>query len=146
MKQACPCIRYQDGYKYQLQTSARIQSGCIPGAAIHTEYIRLETNGELHLREGYAWDGASGPMPDLKCIMRGSLAHDAMYQLMREGHLDHAQFREAADRCLQRLCIEDGMWRLFAWLAYRVVRRFGNPYCDPSSQRPWIKAPGGCGP
>ena len=44
----------------------------------------------------------------------GSLLHDALYQLMREGLLDHTLHREAADRILQSLCREDGMTALRA--------------------------------
>jgi len=34
--------------------------------------------------------------------MRGSLVHDALYQLMRDGHLDRATHREAADPAASR--------------------------------------------
>jgi hypothetical protein len=57
----------------------------------------------------------------------GSLLHEALYQLMREGLLVHAIHCEAADRILQRLGREDGMTALRAWWVYQGVRPFTNP-------------------
>lgn len=139
------CIVYNSGYKYQLKEAyVFINSGIIPPAAINTDYIALDMNGNLSISGGYAWDGPSGPTIDTKNFMRGSLAHDALYQLMREELLDHNQYREAADRLLQSLCKEDGMWALRAWWVYLGVRIFGDPSADPASRRPPEKAPDGC--
>jgi hypothetical protein len=57
--------------------------------------------------------------------MRGSLIHDALYQLMREQHLD-IRFRAAADRLLFQLCLADGMNPLLARWVYFCVRCFGK--------------------
>jgi hypothetical protein len=78
--------------------------------------------------------------------MRGSLVHDALYQLMRDEYLDRAVYRDAADRTLQKICKEDGMWSLRAWWVYQGVRLFADPAADPASKRPWIRAPEGCEP
>ena len=56
--------------------------------------------------------------------MRGSLVHDALYQLMREGLLDLG-WRETADQELRRVCLEDGMSAIRAWWVYKAVR-FGG--------------------
>ena len=80
--------------------------------------------GVLHIRAGYCWDGMSGGAFDTKTAMRGSLVHDALYQLLREGRLDPA-YRLGADRALRGICIEDGMWRIRANFDYRILRRFG---------------------
>ena len=92
--------------------------------------------------KGYAWDCPSGPTLDTRNFMRGSLVHDALYQLMRESLLDHTIHREPADRILQSLCREDGMTALRAWWVYQGVRLFGNPASDPAQQRPVLWAPG----
>ena len=76
--------------------------------------------------------------------MRGSLIHDALYQLMREKHLDHRTYRPVADKILQRLCREDGMSRLRAWWVYQGVRLFADPASEPSSDKPVTLAPKGC--
>ncbi|MDO8463979.1 MAG: hypothetical protein Q7S46_01820 [Gallionella sp.] len=138
------CIEYNDGYKYQLKETYSLPIEIQPDADITTPFIRLDTRGNLTLVKGYAWDGPSGPTIDTLNFMRGSLAHDALYQLMREKELDNDKFREAADRILQRICKEDGMWPLRAWWVYHGVRLFADPAADPASKRPAIRAPKGC--
>ena len=140
------CIAYKGGYKYQLKESYAVRIPVIPAAAIHTEYVSLETTGDLSLKEGYAWDGPSGPTIDTLTFMRGSLVHDALYQLMREGYLDHTVYREAADRTLRDICKEDGMWSVRAWWVYQGVRLFADPAADPADDRPLRYAPKGCQP
>lgn len=139
------CIVYNGGYKYQLKETCSIaDTGIMPPEAIETEYIGLDPAGTLTISAGYAWDGPSGPTVDTRNFMRGSLAHDALYQLMREKLLDHEQYREPADRLLQRLCREDGMWAPRAWWVYQGVRLFGDHSADPATRRPPMYAPGGC--
>jgi len=140
------CIAYKDGYKYQLKETYRLILDINPAEPIDTEYIDLDTQGNITIYEGYAWDGPSGPTIDTLSFMRGSLVHDALYQLMRDGYLDHVIYREAADRILQRICKEDGMWSLRAWWVYHGVRLFADPAADPASKRPLIRAPKGCDP
>lgn len=78
--------------------------------------------GLLTMKKGYAWDGPSGPTIDTKNFMRGSLVHDALYQLMRNGQLA-PQWREGADQELRRICREDGMNRFRAWYVLQGVRK-----------------------
>lgn len=140
------CIAYNGGYKYQIKKTYAVTSDIKPIESIDTEYIQLHADGVLTIKEGYAWDGPSGPAIDTKDFMRGALVHDALYQLMREKHLDHDTYREAADRQLQKICLEDGMWTVRAWWVYEAVRRFGDPAADPSVKRPVVYAPDGCSP
>lgn len=117
-------IKYQCGYKYQIQDNATIT---LPkeweALRCANDWIALEY-GLLRVKAGYAWDGASGPTIDSKCSMRASLAHDALYQLMREGLISR-DLKDKADDLLRDLCREDGMsiWR--AWLWHRAVKQFG---------------------
>lgn len=138
-------IAYRGGYKYQLQEGYSLEISIRPAAAVGNDYIALDPQGALRIAKGYAWDGPSGPTLDTANFMRGSLVHDALYQLMREGLLDHTIHREAADRILQSLCREDGMTALRAWWGYQGVRLFGNPASDPAQLRPVLWAPGGAG-
>jgi len=138
------CIAYKGGYKYQLKARYVVSISIKPTKAIRTKYIALSTKGLLTIREGYAWDGPSGPTIDTLSFMRGSLVHDALYQLMRENYLDHDTYREAADRTLQSICKEDGMWRIRAWWVYQGVRFFGKPASDPADDRPITFAPERC--
>ena len=138
-------IAYKDGYRYQLQEGYSLEISIRPAAAVANDYIALDPQGALRIAKGYAWDGPSGPTLDTRNFMRGSLVHDALYQLMREGLLDHTIHREAADRILQSLCREDGMTALRAWWVYQGVRLFGNPASDPAQLRPVLWAPGAAG-
>lgn len=99
-------IRYREGYKYQLASAYRVMIEIYPLPRIATSFIALEPDGLLTISEGYAWDGPSGPAIDTSDLMQASLVHDALYQLMREGHLAY-EHREAADRILQRIYSED---------------------------------------
>lgn len=138
------CIVYKAGYKYQLQEPCRITLDLRPPAPVHTDWIDFDGDGTLTLRKGYAWDGPSGPTVDTPAFMRGSLVHDALYQLMREGHLDPAVCRAPADALLRALCLEDGMSAPRAWWVHLGVRWFADPAADPAQDRPPRRAPRGC--
>lgn len=138
------CITYKGGYKYQLKEDYSVQVDIKPQMDVKTPYIELDLNGLLTVMKGYAWDGPSGPTIDTLNFMRGSLVHDALYQLMRERHLDKNTYRNVADRLLQRMCKEDGMWSIRAWWVYWGVRLGGGPAADPAHKRPVVKAPKGC--
>lgn len=133
-------IRYRDGYKYWLAEACQIFVEIHPIEDVVTEWLLLNKEGFLSIMRGYAWDGPSGPMPDTKDAMRGSLVHDALYQLIREGHLD-GRYRDVADKKLREICLEDGMSHPTAELLYQAVHIFGNPYADPASLKPAIDAP-----
>ncbi len=139
------CISYRDGYKYQLADDYAVRIGIAAEARVETPYVALTADGVLTLKKGYAWDGASGPAIDTLNLMRASLVHDALYQLMREKLLDHEKHREAADRLLRRISREDGVSAPRAWLLYQGVRLFGKPFADPKHRHAVIRAPKGCG-
>lgn len=134
-------IKYREGYKYQLAEDYQVLISIRPREFILTEYIRLDVDGTLSIKEGYAWDGPSGPAIDTKNFMRGSLVHDALYQLMREKHLDHDTWRDEADAELRKICLEDGMSSARAWWVYQGVRFGGGPAADPAHDKPVLEAP-----
>jgi len=94
----------------------------------------------ISIVKGYAWDGPSGPAIDTASFMRGSMVHDALYQLMRDGYLEHS-YRKQSDQLLQQICKEDGMWTLRAFWVYLGVRLFANPASKPSHSKQLLKAP-----
>lgn len=132
-------ISYKKGYKYQLAETYSVTTDVVSLRPIMTEYIRLFDN-RLIVEKGYAWDGPSGPTIDTPNFMRGSLVHDALYQLMREGLLG-PEWRKQADMELRRICLEDGMSRLRAWWVYRGVRLGAGFAANPVNRKPILKAP-----
>jgi hypothetical protein len=133
-------MKYRSGYKYQLAEDYEVFVDICPEEMINTPYLSLMPNGYLTIRQGYAWDGPSGPTFDTKTFMRGALVHDALYQLMRWDLL-HSVNRAKADLELQRLCLEDGMWSLRAKWVYRGVRLGGGPAASPESRKRIETAP-----
>lgn len=125
------CYRKLKGYKYQLMEDYPLQIKILPKAPITKGFIRLTKTGKLTIKRGYAWDGPSGLTLDTRNFMRGSLVHDALYQLMRERHLDHVKDRKRADALLHDICREDGMSKLRADYVYKAVRTFGLKSAKP---------------
>ncbi len=138
------CISYKKGYKYQLVEDYIIETDIKPKQLITTEYLNLTLQGKLTIKKGYAWDGPSGPAFDTKNFMRGSLVHDALYQLMREKPLVAGKFKKPADRLLEKVCIEDGMSKIRAQWVYYGVKIGGRPATDPANKKRVIKAPKSC--
>lgn len=117
-------------WKYRLQKRHSQSVPIHPSKTIVTEYIMLTNEGVLTVEAGYCWDGPSGPAIDTANFMRGSLIHDALYQLIRERHLP-ADDRISADRALREACIEDGMSSIRAWWVYHGVRVGGGSAIKP---------------
>ncbi len=138
------CIKFKSGYKYQITADYEINISVYPENNITTEYIDLNKEGMIFIKRGYAWDGPSGPTIDTKNFMRGSLIHDALYQLMREEHLSADKYRDIADRLLQNHCKEDGMTSLRAWIVYKALKFGGGPAADPANNKPIKFAPKNC--
>ena len=128
-------IYYKEGYKYQLVKDYAVQTQVF-GLQVDSAFITLYPTGILIIRKGYCWDGASGPTIDTKNSMRGSLVHDALYQLLREGklvahiedpkekHTEHERIRQIADDALADICKEDGMANVRAELWEFAVENF----------------------
>lgn len=135
-------MKYKSGYKYQLYDDYEV---CIPelsGEYLSTNYIGIHLDGRFVVAKGYAWDGPSGIAIDTKNFMRGSLVHDALYQLIREGGLPQTEaMRELADKILRHICLEDGMSRIRAWWIYRAVRMFGGWAASPRNRKKVLVAP-----
>lgn len=134
-------ILYREGYNYQLAADHVVATPFRPTKPIENDFVELLPTGILRVKEGFAWDGPSGPAIDTANFMRGSVIHDACYQLMREGCLNHETCREPTDRLLQQICLADGMSKLRAWWVYEGVRLCGDPAADPAHKRPILKAP-----
>ena len=119
-------IAYFSGIKYQLATDYTVQTDIRPRYPIRTEYVDLRMDGTLTIRAGFGWDGPSGPAPDLLCLMRGSLVHDAVAYLMRRGYLDFSAYFHAVNKELEKICLEDGCQPAAAELVFFAVDSLSN--------------------
>jgi hypothetical protein len=136
-------IRYRSDYKYQLAEDYRVKTLIRSKAAIKTDFIDLDIAGNLLIKQAYAWDGPSGPVKDTPENMRASLVHDALYQLMRNNHLNKRTYRKTADVQFSIICKEDGVSSRTANLWYHGLRRFGKPAASPQNKKKIARAPRG---
>jgi len=132
-------IYYKKGFKYQLTRTYTVQTSLL-GYSISTRYITLTIDGLLTIHQGYCWDGPSGPSVDTKNFMRGSLIHDALYQLMREEELPQEE-RYLADRILMQACLQDGMCKIRAWYVFESVKKFASFAASPHNKKEELTAP-----
>jgi len=112
-------------YKYNLHSDYEYSAAVEVKEPCDLGYIEITQDGKLFIRKGYAWDGPSGPTFDTKNFMRGSLVHDALYQLIRENKIEPDQ-RTRSDEILREICLEDGMSKIRAWWVFKGVNWFGK--------------------
>jgi len=133
-------IAYRKGYKYQLAGTCCYALLVDIKVVISTEFIDLGSSGDLIIKSGYAWDGPSGPAMDTKTAMRGSLIHDALYQLMRMNLLPQS-FRLIADKKYRAVCGLDGMSAFRRWYHFRLIRRLASGAAKPRARKKVFIAP-----
>ena len=128
-------IKYREGYKYQLAEDELTKTP-ITGNYIDHKFFTLYENGDLLAKEGYAWDGASGPTFDTKSSMRASLVHDIFCQMMETKQLSYDIWQDTVNIFFKQMCIEDGMWKIRAHLWYKAVEfaDAGNPNQGPDDK------------
>lgn len=134
-------IFFRKGYRYQLAEDYALPIYIYPGKPITTEYTQLTISGLLTVKKGYVWNGPSWFIMNTRNLVRGSLLHAALYEMMREGSLDRHIWQEEADRLLQEICKEDGMSALRAWWIYQRVRLGGGLIANPKNENIAIRAP-----
>ncbi len=134
-------IYYKDGYRYQLTRPYSVQTGICPPATIDYPYWTLHDNGLLEVSAGFAWDGASGPTFDTKSSMRPSLVHDCFCQMAKDRRLDYKTFAPLYNELFEKMCVEDGMWKMRAalWKAGVIIGHGGDP--DIADDNPEQVAP-----
>jgi hypothetical protein len=137
---------YREGYKYQVAADEFYPTPILPAKAVKLKFLELSLGGILRIREGYAWDGASGPTIDkgltgwLTDTTVPSCVHDAFAQLLRLGRIspDHLP---AVNELLDKMLKRRGMW----WIRRRVWMRglwlTGGSFADPDNVKPVLEAP-----
>ena len=125
---------HTSGYKYTTAERCTLALSLFDGVTFGSQHFAL-ASGRLTVREGYAWDGASGPTWDTNNALVPSLVHDVLYQAIRAGLLPESR-RFDADLEFYRMMRERsrGFWshirafyffcgvRCFGWLSMRPKR------------------------
>jgi len=133
-------VNYRSGYKYQLAKTEFLKTSFRPETNIYTTRIKLYTDGELVVMEGYSYDGPSGPVIDRKTNMRAALGHDALYQLMRMGLLSHRNWRRA-DHDFGKWLKEDGAWSITVKIDLLGLEIAGGRSAHPKNRKKIHEAP-----
>lgn len=126
-------LKYSDGWKFRTEEPLSVPTGIVLPAAIGNSFVALDLTGTLYIAKGYAWDGASGPVPDTRNSIIATAAHDGLYQLHREGLLP-LSYRRMSDDVFYNLLVGAGMWPPIAAVYHRAVDKFGLKHalpCDP---------------
>jgi hypothetical protein len=131
-------MKYRGGYNYQLaETIGFSDTNITPPETVKTKFITLQKDGVLWIKEGYAWDGSSGARDKgiiLASTMTASLAHDALYQLMRMELIGQG-WKTDADILLVRLLEESGVWAFRRWYFLKAVTWWGGGAVDPANAK-----------
>lgn len=136
-------MKVKKGYKWQIpENHIQVLSDRWKDVGvIRRDWYEIDGPGRrLVLFKGYAFNGASG-IPDDRKVVRGAGVHDALYQEMRLGGLDHNVYRNPADLELKDICINAGMWKARAYTIYLGVRVLANFAIDPSQESPMLEVP-----
>ena len=123
------------GYRYRVAEPVDIKLVGIFEPHVEHDWFILD-NGCLRIKEGYMWDGTSGPTIQTNGTRLAGLVHDALYQCIREGYLT-PEYKDLADQQLRHLIATYrrskwaghflAPWRSFrGWYFYWGVRLFGK--------------------
>ena len=130
-------MKFKKGYKYQLDKEyIQLHTGIMPidigRSGVNTHCLILALNGDLVIKKGYAWDGASGPTWDTDATYTPSLVHDAFAQLMRMGLVGFHNV-DAANRLLDNMLKERGMWAPRRWWWRKGLYLTHGSFADSSN-------------
>ena len=131
-------MKYQKVQGFRVYETWSYQTNIAVDRIIRTRYIDL-VQGLLIMKPGFCFE-PSGPTFKTKSFMRGSCAHDAIYWLIKNGHIE-AEWKDAADDLMYELCILDKMIELRAKWCYKAVSTFGDNSIDKSSRMKVLVAP-----
>ncbi len=133
-------MRYRRGYKYQLAEDVWLQTSFRPEKVIQGEWFELHADGNLRIKRGYAWDGASGPVADRDTNRTPSCGHDVLYQMLREGLLPFDLWRQA-DKDFVRWEDERGAWKITQKIDLAGLKIAGGKAAHPKSRKKVYEAP-----
>ena len=119
-------IKYISGGKHQLVEDVTFDTNIHPHENIVTRFVELKTNGKLTLKEGFFWDGCSGPTWDSPSSRRAGAIHDGLYRLAQKKLIGGETNRKKTDRIFYDYLLADGMVNFRAKVWWRSVRRWAS--------------------
>lgn len=123
-------------YKYRtLKSFIYAQKHILPEKDIIHPLFSITSEGIITIEMGYAWDGPTGPVFSERTVIKSTLVHDALYQMMRLRMLPLSA-RKGADRVFRDICVEDGMSKTLANFYYQCLRVFGEKYAAMQDDPP----------
>lgn len=117
-------IAYSRADKFVLAKNYYDIAPFAPEKTILTTYGAFYPSGEYKVSTGFLFS-ANFPAINTEDSKRASMAHDFFYNLMKDGHLSR-DCREAVDKLMYDMLIEDDMPSLRAWYWYKAVRVGGE--------------------
>jgi hypothetical protein len=133
-------MKYQKVQGFRVADTWEIQTQIATDRIIRTQWIDL-VKGLLVMKQGFCFEGsAPGPKWLLKALgilgkksKRGYCAHDAIYDLIRNGHIEPF-WKEAADDLMNEIHLKDRMARPAAKIVHRSVVSFADFAIDPANR------------
>ena len=133
-------MKYRKVQGWRVSETWEYQTNIATERIIRTQWIDLFC-GTLIMKAGFCFEGSiPGPKWFLKLLgflgkkcKRGYCAHDAGYDLIKNGHLGHI-WKEAFDDLMHEIHLKDGMNRPAAKIAYKAVAKFGDFAINPANR------------
>lgn len=110
------------GWVYTLRTNYSENFPALRGIFYNpNEYVCVFPTGDISIRFGYSWDGATCTL-NTKDLIEPSLIHDALYQCLREGA--DKSLKKIADLVFYDALLRNGVNKFVAWVMYQAVSNF----------------------
>lgn len=137
--------KWKRKYKYALIEDVQVYCGIL-GIAICTPWFKLSLDGFLTIKKGYQWDGCTG-MVDTENNMLGGVAHDCLYQMLREALIPNysssvfgdfkacmkqfVKMRLLVDELFENLLEANQSWKITRVISFKIIRLMGRKHSLP---------------
>jgi hypothetical protein len=118
-------IAYTHADKFVLGKDAIFKLSFAPQYTVDTSYARFTPDGVLIVKRGFLWS-ANFPAMNTENTRPASLVHDALYELIKDGHLPRKPFKNLADMVMRDVLLECGILDARAWAWYMAVQIGGD--------------------
>jgi len=131
-------LKYRQVQGFRVEVTWEYQTQIAVDRSIKTEWVDL-IQGLLVMKKGFCFE-PSGPTIKTASIMQGCCAHDAIYYLIRNGHLEK-HWKELADDLMREIHLKDKVAEIRASYFHWSVINFGKPAIDPRKRKKVLTAP-----